>query len=271
MNPLKVQRLNKVSTVILLILIFWALVGVIWWPIKVTSFWGIGLGVIAAVFYILCHYFSQMGIKKAALACLAILAVIIGAALLNVIRGWPFGFVTYHDILGWKILNVAWPVPIFWFFLNAAVLLLMRPVKMSNDPKLLFAWAFDTAFSIMIISLIIEPIMASSTAEAWSMPGNFLGVPMNCFIGWFIVSFVASAVAILVGKLWLIPDQPKPASLYIVLISLVLLGLMTAKNLGLVPVMGLSIILLAYLSVWAFLLFARKPKDVNPEVTASTS
>ncbi|MDD5437885.1 MAG: carotenoid biosynthesis protein [Patescibacteria group bacterium] len=270
MNQQRVERLGKASLMILGLFILWALIGVIFWPIKVTSFWGIGLGVVAAVFYVICLYLPQVGIKKTVQACLSIFAVIIGAALLNVIRGWPYGFVTYHDILGWKIFSLAWPVPVFWFFLNATVLLLMRPQKMANDPKILFAWAFDTAFAVMILSLVVEPIMAASTAEAWSMQGSFLGVPLNCFIGWFVSSFVASAAAILIAKLWQIPDRPKHYSIFVILGALALLGLMTAKSLGLVPVMGLSIIILVYLGTWAGLIFYRRSKAPKPEIIASS-
>lgn len=270
MNQQRVQRLGKVSLLIFGLFILWALIGVILWPIKVTSFWGVGLGVLAAVFYILCLYLPRLGIKKTLLTFISIFTVIIGASLLNIIRGWPYGFVTYHDILGWKIFGLAWPVPIFWFFINAALLMLMRPRQMANDPKVLFAWAFDTAFSVMILSLIIEPIMTAGTAEAWSMSGGFLGVPFNSFIGWFVSSFVASAAAILVGKLWQVPDEPKPYSLFVILGALTLLGLLTAKNLGLVPVMGLSVIILVYLGVWFGLTVNKKRKEPKPEVIASS-
>jgi uncharacterized membrane protein len=269
MSPQRVQRLTKASFAIFLLFILWALIGVIFWPIKVTSFWGVGLGVVAGLLYVSCLYIPKLGVKKAVLALSSLLIIIIGAALLNEIRGWPYGFVTYHDILGWKVMGVAWPVPLFWFFLNAALLWLMRPKHMNNDPKLLFSWAFDTAFAMMILSLIIEPLMAASTAEAWSMPGNFSGVPLNCFVGWFVSSFVASTAAILIGKLWQTKDEPNPVSLFVILIALALLGLLTAKNLDLIPVMGLSIIVLVYLITWLGLAYF-KSKKPQTEVTAST-
>lgn len=258
MDPQKKHRLSKVSFFILLGFIVWGLIGLAFWPIKVTSFWGVGLGVMACLFFMAVLYGRELGVKKGVAALLTIFVLMIGASLLNQMRGWPYGFVTYHDILGWKVLDVAWPIPLFWSFLTAGALILMKPKVISHDPKVLFSWAFDTAFSVMILSLILEPILTSSTAQVWSMTGFFSGVPLNSFIGWFVSSFVAASAAILIGKLWQLPDQPKPVSLCVINLGLILLGLMTAKRLGLVPVMGLCLIVLVYLAVLAFLVYRNK-------------
>lgn len=260
MDPQKKHRLSNASFVILLIFIVWGLIGLIFWPIKVTSFWGVGLGVIAALFFIAVLYGREFGIKKGILSLLTILILIMGAALLNQFRGWPYGFLTYHDILGWKVLGVAWPIPIFWSFLTASALILMRPKTISHDPKVLFSWAFDTAFSVMILSLIVEPILTSSTAQVWSMTSYFSGVPLNSFIGWFVSSFVAAAAAILIGKLWMVEDRPKPINLFVVTIGLLLLGIMAAQRLVLVPVIGLCVIALVFLLVLLYIQYKPQTK-----------
>lgn len=265
----KILRISKASFVIVLLFVFWGLIGVVFWPIKVTSFWGVGLGVAATLVFILCTYLKEFGLKKGFFTLLIITLVIIGATLLNQIRGWPFGFVTYHDILGWKVLGVAWPIPIFWSFFTSAALLIQKPKEVSNEPKILFSWAFDSAILVMAAALAVEPILTASTAEVWSMTGHFAGVPLNSFVGWFVSSFVACAVAILVGKLWQSTTFEKQKQfLPVLMLGFVLLGLMAAWRLDLILVQGLCVIGVGYFV--SLLYKQRKEKrtqqDVQPNI-----
>lgn len=242
MNTQKKSRLVKVTFAITLALILWGLVGVFLDRFSVTMYWGIGLGVTAGLLFVTSLAIQKLGIKNGLLVVLPVLATVFGALALNQIRGWPFGFVTFHDILGWKIfLGISWPVPIFWTCIILSMLLLMQPKESSKDPKNLFSWAFDTAILVMFVSLIIEPILNNTSALAWSIQGPFLGVPFSSFLGWFLTAFVAAFIAILASKSYLTDAHDKPLALYIAILGFGILSSSAAHrfNLPAIEIMGI--------------------------------
>jgi len=142
------------------------------------------------------------GYVRGFLAVLGIIAIVTLALILNGMRGWPFGLAYYHDILGWKLYKVAWPLPVFWSAVITGALLLKKPATVTPDPKVLFSWAFDTAIITAIASFAIEPLAKTTLATTWITPGSFLGVPFSAFLGWFITAFVAGVCAIIILKPW---------------------------------------------------------------------
>ncbi|MDD5725838.1 MAG: carotenoid biosynthesis protein [Patescibacteria group bacterium] len=241
MNTQKKSRLVKVTFAITLALILWGLVGVFLESFSVTMYWGIGLGVVAGLAFVTSLAIQKFGIKNGLLIVLPVLVTVFGALSLNQMRGWPFGMVTFHDILGWKIfLGISWPVPVFWTCIIVSMLLLTQPKESSKDPKILFSWAFDTAILTMLVSLIIEPILNNTSALAWSVQGPFLGVPFSSFLGWFLTAFVAAFIAILAGKPYLVNTQEKSLTLFISLLGFGILSSAAAHrfNLPAIEIMG---------------------------------
>ena len=270
MNSPKKDRFSKATFAILIAFIVWGLVGLVLHPIEATSFWGVGLGAVAAVLFVLAMDIRNLGLKNGLLAFITIAVVTFGAVLLNHLRGWPFGLLTYHDILGWKILGgIAWPIPAFWVFMGNAAFLLMRPKEMRYDVKLLFSWAFDTGLTVMLAALIIEPIMTDTTAQVWAVPGAIMGTPISCFIGWFLTAFVAAFVAILLIKPWLHENVPAPRFLTFAMSGLSLLGFGAATRLTLVPVQLLCLISTAYFA-WSFRKASKQLKQTVAETPRET-
>lgn len=250
------HRYQKATLTICLGLIIWALAGVFTSSFNVTSYWGVGLGVVFLWLFSLGLFVRQFGLKKGALGLLVILGVVTFFLILNQYRGWPFGLKTFHDILGWKLSwGISWPIPVFWSFMTAAALLINQPGQVTPDPKKLFSWAFDSSVMVLMISFIIEPILANTSAVSWSMPGAVLGVPFSSFIGWFIVSFVASSLFVFLIK----PPMEQKISLNPLLSVLLLLSLL---SLSVSHVTRLSLIkifsILAVLSVLALFYWNRK-------------
>ena len=261
----KKYRFSKATFAILMVFIIWSLMSLLLKPMDVTSFWGVGLGAAAALLFVLALDLKEMGVKKGAIVFVSLAAVVCGAVWLNRFRGWPFGFLTYHDILGWKILGgVAWPIPTFWIFMTNAAFLLTRPKEMRYDVKLLFSWAFDTGLTVMLSALMVEPILAATTAQAWAMPGPVMGVPFSCFIGWFLSAFVAAFVAILASKPWLSENSPRPWLLMLAASALSLLGLAAATHQSLVPVQALCLVSTVYFA-WICRKASKKHKTTDGE------
>lgn len=256
-------RYQKATLTICLGLITWALIGVFTSSFGVTSYWGVGLAVVFLWLFALGLFVRQFGFKKGALGLLMILAVITGFLILNQLRGWPFGFRTFHDILGWKMSwGISWPIPVFWTFVMAASLLINQPKQKTSDHKKLFSWAFDSSIMVLATSFIVEPILANTSAVAWSMPGAVLGVPFSSFVGWFIVSFVACSLFVFLLK----PSLEQKISqnpLLIVLLGLSFLGLAVSHvtRLSLIKIFSI----LAVLSLLGLLYWSKKTSVANTQ------
>lgn len=223
---------------------------------NVTSYWGVGLGVVFLWLFALGLFVRQFGLKKGALGLLMILGVVTFFLILNQLRGWPFGFKTFHDILGWKLSwGISWPIPVFWSFMTAAALLINKPKHATPDPKKLFSWSFDSSVMVLAASFIVEPILTNTYAVTWSIPGAVLGVPFSSFIGWFIVSFTACSLFVFLIK----PSLDQKISLNPLLS--ILLGL-SLLSLSVSHVTRLSLIkifsILAILSVTVLFYWNRK-------------
>jgi len=269
MNTQKKSRLVKVTFAITLALIVWGMVGVFLNRFSVTMYWGMGLGVTAGLIFVTSLAIQKYGTKNGLLVVLPVLATVIGALSLNQMRGWPFGFVTFHDILGWKIfLGISWPIPVFWAGIIVSMLLLTQPKESSKDPKVLFAWAFDTAILTMLISLIVEPILNNTSALAWSIQGPFLGVPFSSFLGWFLTAFVAAFIAILAGRPYLTDAHDKPLFLFISILGFGVLSSAAAHRFNLPAIEIIGIIFsaaLVYLLIRKICHFDRRSESDKVE------
>lgn len=143
MNTQKKSRLVKVTFAITLALILWGLVGLFLDKFTVTMYWGVGLGVTAALTFVTSLAIQKLGIKNGLLVVLPVLATVLGALALNQMRGWPFGLVTFHDILGWKIfLGISWPIPIFWTCIIVSMLFLTQPKEPNKETQSPFFLGF---------------------------------------------------------------------------------------------------------------------------------
>ncbi len=231
---------------ILIGLIIWGAIGIFNNNFNVTSLWGLGIGCSLALIFNIIMLGRSFGYLKALITVSAITLTVTLALILNSKRGWPFGMAFYHSILGWKILGVAWPIPIFWSSIITGTLMLKKPTAINTDFKLLFSWAFDSALITMIIAFIIEPLAKAMIITTWPVQGAILGVPFSAFLGWFITSFIATIVGILVLQPWKKSTIPPLWLLPLAFLSLTLLTLILATKLNLTLLQIFSAILIIF-------------------------
>jgi uncharacterized membrane protein len=202
MPKMKKARFATTLFAFLILTFGYATYGILSSDWDITKFWAVGIGISFAFVYVFVMMGRVFGYGRSFLAMTGILAVVGLALFLNGMRSWPFGMVYHHDILGWKILKTAWPIPFFWAALIGGIVTIKKPSEISVDPKVLFSWAFDVALITMILAIVIEPLAFITRATTWVVPGAILGVPLSAFLGWFITSFIATFVAILILRPW---------------------------------------------------------------------
>ena len=266
MDNTKSQRLETALFTISSLIIVWGMIGVILKPIDVTLFWGVGIALVVFMLFVLQMSSKIFGFWKSLGSFLIIGLIILGAWVLNAYRGWPFGMVYYHNILGWQFLKVVWVLPLFWSLITTSAVLLTKPRKSVKDPRVLFSWAFDSAIFVMLYSILMEPLSNQLGLATWSIEGQVLGVPFTAFLGWFIVAFIASVAAITILKLWPMAKTPLSWKLPALLLAIHLLLLALAIKADIVVLIFFNIIAMIF---FAYKIYKLKKLDIHESMNPS--
>ncbi len=242
MDP-KISRLVKITLLCVAVFIIWSCIGLIRYDFSLEMLWGTGIGFLSIFVLALAFNMRRFGYWRGLGVMAVVLALVYGALILNAAKGWPFGFLAYHDILGWKTLGVSWPLPILWSAIIGICLIINQPKTESHDPKKIFSWAFDTGICSLAAALIIEPLARNAGAMSWSSSGSILGVPGMDFLGWFLVGFVASFSAILIMRIWREPGIATESDILLFFCAFCLPTFLLAWKLNLVLIQILSAML----------------------------
>jgi putative membrane protein len=123
-------------------------------------------------------------------AMLVLGALAIGFEYVSIRYGIPYGFFTYSDALGQKVLGtVPWTVFFGWTpLVIGAVAIADRAVR-GRQRQLLFA-----ALLLVVFDLVFDPVAVALGFWAWNTPGPYYGVPFINFVGWFVTGYIGSFV-----------------------------------------------------------------------------
>ncbi len=113
-------------------------------------------------------------------------------------RGWFFGRYTYTDVLGPRLGDVPWVIPMMWFALcfvgyQMAQLILWRGIKSAQAswPERLLT-ALLAAMLVTAFDLGADPYFVF-VLKAWIMQktdGGWFGETLQGFAGWMLISFL---------------------------------------------------------------------------------
>jgi putative membrane protein len=110
--------------------------------------------------------------------------------------GFPFGSYSYTEILQPHLGGVPLLIPLAWMMmLPPAWGIASRLVKSSaiSPPHLVrLARGGVAAMAFTAWDLFLDPQMVAWDFWVWAKPGEYFGIPLMNFIGWFLVSFAFS-------------------------------------------------------------------------------
>lgn len=144
----------------------------------------------------LSHAAVRRGPRFAVLLAVVAGGVGMGAELVGVATGWPFGGYGYTGMLGWQVGGVPLIIPLAWTMMAYPALVVARHI--TRRPALgvpLAAWAL-TAWD-----LFLDPQMVADGQWAWAADGAYLGIPLSNYAGWLATS------AVIVAVLWPAADR----------------------------------------------------------------
>jgi len=146
---------------------------------------------------------------------LAMLVIVIATGLafesVGVATGIVYGPYHYTDQLGMKFLNlVPFIIPVAWF------MMIYPSFRIANDLVSSFMsegfWhdvltAVLGAVAMTAWDLAMDPIMVAAGHWVWEQPGAYFGVPVQNFWGWWLTTFTALGLYLIVRR-WL-PGRDK--------------------------------------------------------------
>ena len=135
----------------------------------------------------------------------AAIGISLTSELLGTSTGFPFGHYSYLNGLGWKVAGlVPFTIPLSWFYLGLASLLLARGGLVVEDNHR-FSWLWSAASillgAVLLTSwdFVLDPAMSQTDLPFWywHQPGAFFGMPYQNFAGWLGTGVVFMALGTL--------------------------------------------------------------------------
>jgi uncharacterized membrane protein len=130
----------------------------------------------------------------------------VGSELLGTSTGFPFGYYSYLNGLGYKIAGlVPFTIPLSWFYVGLSAYLLARAglgvAKNPSFPRQLGAIVLG-AILFTCWDFALEPAMSQTSLPFWywEQPGAFFGTPYQNYAGWFGTSALFMTVAALIWR-----------------------------------------------------------------------
>ncbi|MEA5573126.1 gamma-carotene 1'-hydroxylase CruF [Calothrix sp. UHCC 0171] len=125
----------------------------------------------------------------------------VSSELLGTSTGFPFGYYSYLNGLGYKIAGlVPFTIPLSWFYVGlSAYLVAHAGLGVAKNPTFLRQVA-AVALGAMLFTcwdFALEPAMSQTSLPFWywEQPGAFFGTPYQNYVGWFGTSALFMTVA----------------------------------------------------------------------------
>ena len=124
-------------------------------------------------------------IPRIARVGILVLVLTWAAEYLGVKTGIPFGRYQYTPLLQPQFGGVPLLVPLAWLMMLPPAWAIVSRI-VSPRKRLFFAAASGLAFTAW--DLFLDPQMVANGLWAWDQPGQYFGIPLSNFLGWWLVS-----------------------------------------------------------------------------------
>jgi lycopene beta-cyclase len=163
---------------------------------------GMSVGVLMQSAVVLVILYNAWGLRRtlgtfAIVAGLSYLAELLGSS-----TGIPFGKYHYTDILQPQIAGVPLLIPLAWMMMlppawAIAKIIFPHPDSRFPIPDFLFTILYSllSALAFTAWDLFLDPQMVGWDFWRWEVHGQYFGIPLSNYLGWFIVSAILTAAA----------------------------------------------------------------------------
>lgn len=116
-------------------------------------------------------------------------SLIIAMEAVSIKSGLPYGRFSYDELLGFRLFGTTpWIIALAYGPLILASFWLASKITPSHGRISL------AVFFTLLMSAALEPALAALYVRQWQETGPFFGVPLLCFVGWFLSATLASGL-----------------------------------------------------------------------------
>lgn len=152
--------------------------------------------------------------------------------ILSMNTGFPYGFFSYGEGMGPKVLGVPFTLAFAW---PPLVLGAYYTMQRTSYPVL------GTMLLLVLIDLVLDPVAVLLGHWEWSVDGFWYGVPLSNFVGWLLTGFIAAKITEYSGGIG------KYGSFSVLLLLSFWVGVSAVSNMLIPFVLGLAL--------WGVILF----------------
>ncbi len=153
---------------------------------------GVTVSVVLQAALVILLVYQGAGARRTALLVATVVVAGWAAEALGSKTGFPFGAYHYTDQLQPQLLGVPLLIPLAWLMmLPPAWAVAQRITKRTSG--LLFVVVSALAFTAW--DLYLDPQMVNWGLWVWDQPGQYFGIPLVNYAGWFLVSALITVIA----------------------------------------------------------------------------
>ena len=165
-----------------------------------------GLMILAAIAFTFAHGSQLLGWKQIILLAGLSLCISLGMESLGVATGLVYGPYHYTNRLGPMFLGlVPFLIPLAWLMMIYPSWVIARRVS-QGWWRGLRADVGTAAIGALVMTawdLVLDPLMSNAQHWVWEKPGDFFGVPLHNFAGWWLTAFlILGSFNLLRRRLW---------------------------------------------------------------------
>jgi len=170
---------------------------------KVVMGWLTPVNTVVLFIFALLHGLQRFGWKRILMMFVTVSAVSLAFESVGVATGKIYGGYHYTDQLGPKFLGlVPYLIPIAWFMMMYASYLmadLIIPAGYGGRFGRLLLVAAVSGVAMTAWDLSMDPMMVGGGHWIWETPGAYFGIPLQNFLGWWVTTFAALMVYLILA------------------------------------------------------------------------
>lgn len=176
--------------------------------------------------FALLHAAARHGWRQALLMLAVVFVVSLTFESVGVATGWVYGPYHYTDKLGPRFLGlVPYLIPVAWFMMMYSSYVIadrLTPSSWRCWPRAL-AVGLAGGVAMTAWDVVMDPMMVAAGHWVWEVEGAYFGIPLQNFFGWWLTTFVALTLYLVLGKG--AKNASSPASDRLAIVSYLVTGL----------------------------------------------
>lgn len=148
---------------------------------------------------VLCHSIKFWGMRNSIVYLFLAMVMGFAAEFFGINTGYIFGSYHYNPSMKPMIMGVPIFVPLFYYpLLYTANLTCVALSKKLLEKKNLIFLAIMTGAILMLKDMATDPLQSTvNNVWIWNTPGEYFGVPLHNFVGWFGVFAVMTIITLM--------------------------------------------------------------------------